>query len=153
MEPQPIGAEIEVQVETALPPGVDPERLRALVAFALAEERQGAGWSVAVALVDDLALRDLHARFMGIDEPTDCMTFPAEGMAGEPLGGDIVISVERALEQGPEHGVSAAAEVDFLAVHCALHLCGWDDATPADRAAMHRRQEALIAEFAQRGGA
>jgi probable rRNA maturation factor len=145
-------AEVEVQVEATLPPGVDPGRLRRLVLFALDAEGQGSDWSVAVALVDDDALRGLHARFMGIDEQTDCMTFPAEGFDGEPSGGDIVISVDRAAEQGPEHGVSAAGEIDFLAVHCALHLCGWDDATDDDRAAMHLRQHEIIADFVERGG-
>ena len=41
--------------------------------------RKGAAgcWEVTVALVDDARLQALHRDFMGIDEPTDIMTFPA----------------------------------------------------------------------------
>jgi len=68
-----------------------------------------------------------------------------------PLG-DIVISVDRAAAQAREgrggtdgqtrHSV--ADEVRLLAVHGALHLCGWDHATRASQAAMWREQERIL---------
>jgi len=65
--------------------------------------------------------------------------------------GDIVISVERAVEQaeagrGGQAGNlrwSPADELRLLVVHGALHLCGWDHAQPAEGAAM-RALEAMI---------
>lgn len=118
--------------------------IASLVTHALALEGVVGAWEISVVLVDDDELRRLHREFMGIDEPTDVMTFPAGEDEEREAGGDIVISVERAAEQGPEHGDSPAQEVAFLVAHGLLHLCGWDDQTDADRAAMLERQRAIM---------
>jgi len=68
-----------------------------------------------------------------------------------PLG-DIVISVDRAVEQAREGrgGVdgatahSSADEIRLLAVHGALHLCGWDHDTAASKDSMWREQERIL---------
>ncbi len=135
-------------VGAAPPDGLDLDRLARLIRFALEHERATGKWVVAVALVDDPRLQDLHREFMGIDEPTDVMTFPA----GDPgaSGGDIAVSVARATEQGPSFGHTPAGETTFLVVHGLLHLCGWDDPTPGERAAMLARQTEIIDLFAQR---
>ena len=70
--------------------------------------------------------------------------------------GDIVVSVERAIEQatagrGGQTGDvrwSPADELRLLVVHGGLHLCGWDHAEPAEEAAMRaleRRSSAALA--------
>lgn len=118
--------------------------LASLVTHALAMEEAGGCWEVSLVLVDDEELRRLHRQFMGIDEPTDVMTFPAGDDEERDAGGDIVISVERAAEQGPEHGHTVAREVAFLVVHGVLHLCGWDDQVDGDRDAMLDRQRTII---------
>jgi probable rRNA maturation factor len=66
--------------------------------------------------------------------------------------GDIVISVERAVEQaeagrGGQAGDlrwSPADELRLLVVHGALHLCGWDHAESAEGAAMRALEVALL---------
>jgi probable rRNA maturation factor len=68
--------------------------------------------------------------------------------------GDIVISVERALEQaaagrGGQTGDvrwSPAQELRLLVTHGALHVCGWDHADPAQEAAMRALEQRLLAE-------
>jgi probable rRNA maturation factor len=139
--------EVVVHVNHPLPANLDVERLERMVVFALQAEERGRGWSVSVVLVGDPELQELHRRFMDIDEPTDCMTFPRDPEDDDEPGGDIVISVDRAAEQGPESGLTATAEIGFLAVHGVLHLCDWDDQTEEDRAAMHRRQREIIKQF------
>ena len=137
---------LEILVETHLPPDLDPDQLEPLARFALAAEGAHGPWQITVALVDDDRLRDLHRTFMAIDEPTDVMTFP---LTDEPglAGGDIAISVERAADQGPTFGYTTSQEVAFLVVHGLLHLCGWDDASPAQRTAMLSRQSDIVAAF------
>jgi probable rRNA maturation factor len=67
--------------------------------------------------------------------------------------GDIVISVERAISQaaagrGGQTGDvrwSPADELRLLAVHGALHLCGWDHAEPAEEAGMRALERMILA--------
>jgi probable rRNA maturation factor len=71
--------------------------------------------------------------------------------------GDILISVDRALVQaregrgGPDGRTSwsAADEVRLLAVHGALHLCGWDHRTPTARREMFALQERILRAHAR----
>ena len=59
--------------------------------------------------------------------------------------GDIVISLDTAARQAPEHGHSLEQELLFLASHGLLHLVGWDHPDDASLAAMLARQEQLLA--------
>ena len=59
--------------------------------------------------------------------------------------GDIVISLDTAARQAPEHGHSLEQELLFLASHGLLHLVGWDHPDDASLAAMLARQERLLA--------
>lgn len=66
--------------------------------------------------------------------------------------GDIVVSVERAVEQAATGGGgwsgrtawSAADELRLLVTHGTLHICGWDHAEPAEEAAMRRLEGELL---------
>ncbi len=58
--------------------------------------------------------------------------------------GDIVISLDTAARQAPEHGHSLEQELLFLASHGLLHLVGWDHPDDASLAAMLARQERLL---------
>ena len=66
--------------------------------------------------------------------------------------GDIVISVERAIEQaeagrGGQTGDvrwSAGDELRLLATHGTLHICGWDHAEPTEETAMRALENQLL---------
>ena len=66
--------------------------------------------------------------------------------------GDIIVSVERAMEQagagrGGQTGDirwSAADELRLLVTHGALHICGWDHAEPVEEAAMRALEVRLL---------
>ena len=76
-----------------------------------------------------------------------------------PLG-DIVISVDRAIAQardgnGGTDGATRHAPADelrLLAVHGALHLCGWDHRTRAGRTAMWAEQARILRAHARAMG-
>ena len=84
---------------------------------------------------------------------------PAEPAFALPPGarvhlGDIVVSVERAIEQaaagrGGQTGDvrwSAGDELRLLVTHGTLHVCGWDHADPVERRAMRALEQRLLAE-------
>ena len=90
-------------------------------------------------MTDDAELRDLNARFLGIDAPTDVLAFPSGERARV---GDVAISVERAIGQASD----AVAELRLLAVHGLLHCLGHDHALPAPAAAMTAATRMLLPE-------
>lgn len=95
-----------------------------------------------VVLVSDRRMAALHKRFMGIDGPTDVITFQH---------GEIVVSVETAAAQALDHHSSLGAELRLYIVHGILHLLGFDDTTRSAARAMERRQRKILAAVNARG--
>lgn len=98
---------------------------------------------LSVALLDDAAIHKLNRHYLGHDSATDVITFPLSG-AGEPLSGEIVISVETAARQARQRGLSCEHEAWLYLIHGILHLCGYDDTAPRAAARMRRRQQRLL---------
>ena len=139
--------------------------------------------SLGLILADDAELAGLNAAHLGHDGPTDVLSFPllppeafpahdadpgrgprpgprpadAAFFAGPPGRrthlGDVVVSVERAIDQamagrGGQTGDvrwSVHEELRLLVTHGTLHVCGWDHAEPAEEAAMRALESALLA--------
>lgn len=117
------------------------------VLAALAAENAPDGAEVAVVLTTDEEIARYHERFLGIPGPTDVLSWPAgeqTGETGRDFLGDIMVSCETAREQAATEGHSWSREVCVLAVHGALHLLGWDDATPEQAASMQERVDAIV---------
>lgn len=144
---------VMIESDAAEGAGLDAGWLTRLLQFAL--QHEGAPTAAITLLVtDDAGIQALHREYLHDDTPTDVLsfttaseeTFPIEPGFGNYLG-DIAVSWDTAAMQGPEAGHSVEQEVAFLALHGLLHLLGADDATDADRAAMHDRQHALLRTF------
>jgi probable rRNA maturation factor len=123
---------------------VNRSELESLATLVLEVEEAGGQWEVTVALVDDARLQGLHRQFMGIDEPTDIMTFPASADGSGIQGGELVISVDHASTQAGAWGHTPSDEVRYLVVHGMLHLLGWRDESDDDRQRMLDRQQVLF---------
>ena len=61
--------------------------------------------------------------------------------------GDIMVSVEKALEQADRFGHSFERELAFLSVHGMLHLLGYDHESPEEEKDMIQRQEEVLEEL------
>ena len=110
---------------------------------------------VSVTFVDNDGIQELNKKFRNMDKPTDVLSFPLldyEGESEEPFFdelcnnlGDIVISLERAMEQANEFGHSFEREVAFLTAHSMLHLLGYDhELSEEDDADMRKRQSDIM---------
>ncbi|MFN0006957.1 MAG: rRNA maturation RNase YbeY [Planctomycetota bacterium] len=115
--------------------------IRTAVRAALAHGDR-AGIAVEVALVSDRTLASIHGRFLGDPAPTDVISFDLGEEDGGPAG-EIYVSVDRARAVARERGDSIERELALYLVHGALHLCGFDDRSPRQRARM-RAAEALV---------
>ncbi len=72
--------------------------LRVLVRAALAGEGRRAS-EIAISLADDALLRELNRSYRGLDRATDVLSFRYHERDGDPVEGDIVISLDRMAEQ------------------------------------------------------
>lgn len=91
--------------------------------------------AISILLTSDETVRDLNRRFRNVDEATDVLTFPSDGLEWAPLG-DIAIAVPYAERQAAARGVSLEQELGYLTIHGTLHLLGFDDQTEDARAQM-----------------
>lgn len=126
-------------------PVVDVEAVERAAAAALRHE--GAQGDVSIVLADDEKLRGLNRDYLGIDAPTDVLSFPASEVdpdTGDPYLGDILISIPRASLQADAAGHPLQAEVQLLVVHGMLHLLGHDHAEPDEKARMWAAQAAIL---------
>ena len=94
----------------------------------------------------DTEIRALNRKFHATNAATDVLAFPAEevGSSKRPYIGDVVIAYDRARVQAPAARWQIADELDLLAVHGILHLLGYADRTPRQRARMWKRQEEIL---------
>lgn len=177
----PWRVDVEIRPTVVRPiPGSIATFVRAMAA-ALDAAGAPAPASIGLILSDDAELAALNRAHLGEEGPTDVLSFPllppesfpihegdpdrgsppAPGDAAVfpgPPGrrthlGDIVVSVERAIEQagsgrggqtGDVHW-SPRDELRLLVTHGTLHVCGWDHADPAEERAMRALEQELLA--------
>ena len=167
---------VELTVRRGVPHMLTADACRAVLAAAVEAAGAPAGATVSLTLSDDAELGALNSEHMGKDGPTDVLSFPLlppaafpahpgqdpavrEATAPFPLPpgaaphlGDVIVSVERAIEQA-EGGAGGQAndrrwapadELRLLITHGGLHVCGWDHAEPAEEAAMRALERRLL---------
>ena len=118
---------------------------------------------MALTLTDSDAIKELNLEFRGIDASTDVLSFPMvdfsapacfdgikegdmslfEPDTGELNLGDIVINLERVIQQAREYGHSERREFTFLIIHSMLHLLGFDHEEIEDEKLMFAKQDEI----------
>ena len=132
---------VEVVRDVREVPLDDGEVIR--VAGAALDHGSRPGLAIAVVLVDDATLTDLHARFLDDPTPTDVIAFELGEEGGGPAA-EVYVSVECARRVALERGRSEAQELALYIVHGSLHLCGFDDRSDDDLARMRAAERAVL---------
>lgn len=143
----------------------DTERLdaaqRSALAAALAPVAQAdAPLCVELVCVSGEEIKELNAKFRGVDCVTDVLSFPSmDGICGRTVNaadhadcydgqalflGSVVICEDRAREQAEEYGHSYEREFYYLAVHGVLHCLGYDHMTEEDKRVMRAKEEEVM---------
>lgn len=119
-------------------------------------------YEVSISFVNNEEIKSLNMKYRGMDKATDVLSFPmleftdeelseededAEYIDEEIVLGDIVVSMEKALEQSKEYGHSFERELAFLLVHGMLHLLGYDHEDGASEGEMFDKQEEILKEM------
>lgn len=135
--------EINIQPELPVSEAV-LQQLQAAIEATLVYEQASFPAGLTLLLTDDETLQQLNRDFLGYDQVTDVLSFPA---GAGPYLGDIAISVPQAVRQAQKNDHDPAAELALLAVHATLHLLGHDHLAAEDKAIMWAAQAAILSQF------
>lgn len=138
-----------LQIKIASPQEIvtlDRGRLREIAKAVLQGEGIAAA-KVSLAFVDNVTIHRLNKQFLDHDEPTDVLTFPLNGPGAKTLEGEIVIGAEVSQTQAAERGHDEQAELALYVIHGILHLCGYDDTTPAAIRKMRDRERHYLQQL------
>ena len=125
-------------------------------------ENFGKPAEVSVTFVDNKEIQTLNREYRQKDAPTDVLSFPmgenGEYDLNEDTGayilGDVVISMEKAVEQANRYGHSLEREVGYLTAHSMLHLLGYDHETSGiDKMHMREKEEHVMTQLGLPGSA
>lgn len=141
------------------------EKLTKVIEFSLKEEEVYIECEVSLVFVDNDEIKEINKDTRGINRETDVLSFPMleyhnkkvfkeiyknykfsqTDFDGEELViGDIVISLEKALEQSKEFNHSYEREASYLVVHSVLHLLGYDHMEDEEKSVMRSREEEIL---------
>ena len=156
---------INIEYETEKKLEIPYEKIiRDIIPAALDYEKCPYEAEVNVILTDNDAIQEINREYRQIDAPTDGLSFPMieyetesdfshvedsvedffNPESGELILGDIIISVEKVIEQAEKYGHSKERELAFLIAHSMLHLCGYDHMDDEERERMEARQRDIL---------
>lgn len=141
------------------------KELEKVILFALMEEEVNIPVEISLLFVDNEEIKEINNDTRGIDKATDVLSFPMLDYeankiykecykdfqfnetykdGNEVVLGDIVLSLEKALEQSKEYNHSFQRECSYLAVHSILHLLGYDHMEEEEKTRMRSREEEIL---------
>jgi probable rRNA maturation factor len=134
-----------IHIETEFP--FSEQLLAHAATIALEHQSHSLESELSIILTNDSRLHELNLNYLGVDAPTDVLSFPAsetDPETGVRYIGDILISVPRAQAQAEAAGHPLESEVQLLVVHGVLHLLGHDHAQAEEKAHMWKAQAEIL---------
>jgi probable rRNA maturation factor len=110
---------------------------------------------ISVTFVDNEEIHKLNKQYRDKDMPTDVLSFvmsengayDIDPKTGAQILGDVVISMEKAVEQAERYGHSLQREVGYLTAHSVLHLLGYDHMENMERIRMREKEEKVMSQL------
>ncbi len=112
---------------------------------ALAHEQGGEIAELSVVFCSDSVLLEINRQYLAHDYLTDIITFPYMESEGDPIDGELMISVDTVRSNSETFGATFAEELQRVLAHGLLHLLGWGDATEEEAAQMRTQEERALA--------
>ncbi len=101
-----------------------------------------------IVFVSDRKIREMNRHWRGKDKATDVLSFPLDmepEFEGTPFEvGEIIVSVEKAVEQARDYNHGVDRELAFLITHGILHVLGFDHESPEEEKEMFGRQRKIL---------
>lgn len=156
---------VTIERESDIPlPFSEQEVAEAVISETLDYEECPYEVQVNIILTTNDEIQQINLEQRGVDAPTDVLSFPmieyaypsdftvleADDMSsfdpdtGELILGDIVISVDKVIEQAEKYNHGVKREYAFLITHSMLHLFGYDHMDEVERENMELKQDEIL---------
>jgi len=104
---------------------------------------------LSILFTDDAGIAELNERYLGRKGPTNVLAFPMTGgpppEAASGMLGDVVVSLDRAMDESHQSGESVTEAVYRLLIHGILHLLNYDhEASPEEAHRMEKEERRLL---------
>lgn len=103
---------------------------------------------LAISIVDEARMSELHEEWLDLPGPTDVLSFPMDEMKPHDpdpgIVGDIVLCPQFAAAQA-KNGLES--ELSLLTIHGILHCLGYDHAEPVEEKVMFELQESILSQW------
>jgi probable rRNA maturation factor len=120
-------ANFYVQTKAALCPALPLSRFELSELCArLAEALQLGQAAFELSVVDDESIAELNRNFLGVDGPTNVLSFPGSRPDDPEYVGEIALAARTAYREAVLYGQDPAAHLARLLAHGLLHLAGFD---------------------------
>ena len=90
----------------------------------------------------DEVVYKVNVKFLKHDWYTDVISFDYN--KGKKIYGDILISVDRVMDNAKKFGVTMEVEMRRVMIHGVLHLCGYSDETEEERKLMKKTEDKYL---------
>ncbi len=127
------------------PTDLDDRRLQTVCQNILQDNHHIHG-NITLIISEDKKLRKLKKTYFHKDILTDVITFNLEE-EGEPIEGEIYISLERIRENAKKFKQEIAIEIRRVIIHGCLHLIGYDDKTLKEKKEMTRLEDYYLNQY------
>jgi probable rRNA maturation factor len=98
---------------------------------------------VAVKVVDDKEMSELHVKHSSVEGTTDVLTFD-HGSDEQGVRADIAVCVDVARREAEIRGHPLQNELLLYILHGILHCCGFDDHDDESHQQMHSREDQIL---------
>jgi probable rRNA maturation factor len=98
---------------------------------------------LSVAFVGNNEIKKLNKKYFNSDDVTDVIAFPLDNYKNT-LNGEIVVSVETAVDTAVKENVDVEGEIILYVVHGLLHLLGYSDVNREDAIIMHEKESKIL---------
>ncbi len=159
---------LNVEIETDINVEIDYRNIgEKIINAVLDSEECPYETEVNLIITDNKSIHEINKEYRDIDRPTDVLSFPMidyitpsdfsiveeheedyfNPETGELILGDIIISVEKIIEQAESYGHSQLREYAFLVAHSMYHLCGYDHMEPEEAEVMEQKQKSILTKL------
>ena len=120
---------------------IKDNKIKQVVKEVLAKKSSSA--KLSFAFVDNNEIKRLNKKYFDSDDVTDVIAFPLNNH-NNSLNGEIVVSVETAVDTAIKEDVDVEGEIVLYVVHGLLHLLGYSDVNREDAIIMHEKESKIL---------